>query len=99
MNKEYILIDFDNSKFITQEIVNNVESPYEIERISDLSIINLFKLNSFILDDINQCEWYIKNFEITDKLNLKYIELNEALDIIKNHLEKNKEINQNLMEM
>ena len=99
MNKEYILVDLDNLKIIVEETIGDVGWSYDEKKICDLTFSNLFKLNVFVSDDKAYCEWHVKSYQISDNLNLQILDLEEAFEIIKNNLDKNKEINQNLREM
>ena len=69
------------------------------KKIEDLTLSNLFKLNIFVSENKEDCEWHVKNFKISDNLDLQIFDLEEAFEFIKNHLNKNQEINQNSMEM
>ena len=99
MNKEYILVDLDKLKLVTEDLIIDVEWSYTQRKIEDLTLSNLFKLNIFVSENKEDCEWHIKNFKISDNLDLQILNLEEALEFIKNHLNKNQEINQNSMEM
>ena len=99
MNKEYILVDLDNLKLITEGLITDVAWSYKEKKIEDLTLSNLFKLNIFVSENKQDCEWHVKNFKISDNLDLQIFDLEEAFEFIKNHLNKNQEINQNLMEM
>ena len=99
MNKEYILVDLDNLKLITEGLITDVAWSYKEKKIEDLTLSNLFKLNIFVSENKEDCEWHVKNFKISDNLDLQIFDLEEAFEFIKNHLNKNQEINQNLMEM
>lgn len=99
MNKEYILMDLDKLKLITEDLITDVAWPYKLKKIEDLTLSNFFKLNIFVSENKEDCEWHVKNFKISDNLDLQILDLEEAFEIIKNHLNKNQEINQNSMEM
>ena len=99
MNKEYILMDLDNLKLITEDLIIDVAFPYKEKEIKDLTLSNLFKLNIFVSNNKDDCEWHVRSFKISDNLDLQILDLEEAFEIIKNNLDKNKEINQNLREM
>ena len=99
MNKEYILMDLDKLKLITEGLITDVAWSYKEKKIEDLTLSNLFKLNIFVSENKQDCEWHVKNFKISDNLDLQIFDLEEAFEFIKNHLNKNQEINQNLMEM
>ena len=98
MNKEYILVDLDKLKLITEVITDFVWS-YKEKKIEDLTLSNFFKLNIFVSENKEDCEWQVQNFKISDNLDLQILDLEEALEFIKNHLNKNQEINQNSMGM
>ena len=99
MNKEYILMDLDKLKLITEDLITDVAWPYKLKKIEDLTVSNFFKLNIFVSENKEDCEWHVKNFKISDNLDLQIFDLEEAFEFIKNHLNKNQEINQNSMEM
>src|SRR5574344_868560 len=99
MNKEYILMDLDKLKLITEGLITDVAWPYKLKKIEDLTLSNLFKLNIFVSENKEDCEWHVKNFKISDNLHLQILDLEEAFKFIKNHLNKNQKINQNSMEM
>ena len=48
MNKEYILMDLDKLKLITEDLITDVAWPYKLKKIEDLTLSNLFKLNIFV---------------------------------------------------
>ena len=50
MNKEYILMDLDKLKLITEDLITDVAWPYKLKKIEDLTLSNLFKLK------INRCD-------------------------------------------
>ena len=99
MNKEYILMDLDKLKLITEDLITDVAWPYKLKKTEDLTLSNFFKLNIFVSENKEDCEWHVKNFKISDNLDLQIFDLEEAFEFIKNHLNKNQEINQNSMEM
>ena len=99
MNKEYILVDLDKLKLITEGLITDVAWSYKEKKIEDLTLSNFFKLNIFVSENKEDCEWHVKNFKISDNLDLQIFDLEEAFEFIKNHLNKNQEINQNSMEM
>ena len=86
MNKEYILMDLDKLKFITEGLITDVAWPYKLKKIEDLTLSNLFKLNIFVSENKEDCEWYVKNFKISDNLDLQIFDLEEGFKFIKNHL-------------
>ena len=61
MIEKYILVEFKNQKFIS--LFSEDGDEYKEERIvTDLSVYNLLTLKTFIVDDIENTEWYIKDY-------------------------------------
>ena len=85
MNKEYILVDLDKLKMIT-EVITDVVWSYKEKKIEDLTLSNFFKLNIFVSENKEDCEWHVQNFKISDGLNLQILDLEEAFELIKNKI-------------
>lgn len=82
MNKEYILMDLDKLKLITEDLIIDVAWPYKLKKIEDLTLSNLFKLNIFVSENKEDCEWHVKNFKISDNLDLQIFDLEEAFELL-----------------
>ena len=82
MNKEYILMDLDKLKLITEDLITDVAWPYKLKKIEDLTLSNFFKLNIFVSENKEDCEWHVKNFKISDNLDLQIFDLEEAFELL-----------------